>query len=132
MNDTAMIVIPLMIALLLLSAGVYWYGRRAKNQLDERVPVSRIGVDEPLDVTGQCAEALHALSAEPVLVKQQLDGTRVQIENRPMVPIALFAGKDVAGALTEAASRISERFGLEWVAIVAVREDGKVTVNRIS
>jgi hypothetical protein len=121
------------VAMAMLVLGVYWYGQRKKKQLEEveAGPVVHIGVDEPLELSEESVAGLCALSPEPILIKQQLDGTRVQIEHRPMVPIALFAGKDAAGALTEVASRLSLRYGLEWVAIVTAHEEGPVTVNRI-
>jgi hypothetical protein len=131
MTRVAFLVTLVVVAMLLLVLGIYWYGQRQKTHLDQPLPAARIGGDEPLELSEGCAEGLRALSAEPILIKQQLDGTRVQIEHRPMVPIALFASKDAAGSLIEVASRVSQRYGLQWVAIVAVREDGSVTVNRI-
>jgi hypothetical protein len=119
------------VAMLALVIGIYWYGQRQRKQLDQPLPAAQIGGDEPLALSEGCAQGLRMLSSEPILIKQQLDGTRVQIEHRPMVPIALFASKDAAGSLTEVASRVSQRYGFQWVAIVAVREDGSVTVNRI-
>lgn len=122
-----------LVAMAVLVVGVYRYGQRKKRQLDqvETGLAAHIGVDEPLELTEACVEGLLALSPEPILIKQQLDGTRVQIEHRPMVPIALFASKDAAGSLTEVASQLSHRYGLQWAAIVTAHESGSVTVNRI-
>ena len=82
-----------------------------------------------LHVPPASAAQLRALSPEPLLLKQSPDGLRVQIESRPMVPVALFAGKEIGVALIESAALISESLGPQWATLVSAAEDGTLSVR---
>ncbi len=90
-----------------------------------------LGTPEPLvlHVPPASAAQLRAFSSEPLLLKQTPDGLRVQVESRPMVPVALFAGKEIAVALIESAALISESLGPQWATLVSAAEDGTLSVR---
>jgi hypothetical protein len=130
MTNAAYIIIPFLVGTMLLALG-WWWARRVKRDLDAQVA---LGTKEPLvlRVPRATAAQLRALSPDPLLLKQAPDGLRVQIENRPMVPVALFAGKDIAVALIESAARISERLGPQWATLVNAAEDGTLSVRLLT
>lgn len=110
---------------------VWYYARNVKTRLD--APDAVAG-SEPRVLTlsqGQAAR-LRDLTQEPILLKQAPDGVRVQIDQRPMVPLAAFLGKEVSGALREAAVQVSEHFGATWAVLLEVKPDDSVTVRRLS
>ena len=65
-------------------------------------------------------------------MKQTAEELRVQLDTRPMVPLAAFAGMEVRPAIALAATQITEQFGPQWTALVTTRADGHVSVLRIS
>lgn len=124
-------VLIFLIAALLALIVVYYYARNVKRDLDEQGP-SALGQRCTIEVTADHAARLRALTAEPILIKQSEEGVRVQIDDRPMMPLAAFMGQDVAAALREAALRVSQAFGSRWTALVTVAEDGSAKVERLS
>ena len=63
-----------------------------------RSPPSRRSV-VTLSETG--ADSLAHLSLEPILIRQAQDGLRVQLDDRPLVPIAILTDHAAAAALRE-------------------------------
>ena len=124
------IIIFLIIALVALAI-VWWYARRVKDDLDDS-PSIVAGARGVIELRPESVAQLRALSAEPILLKQGEDGVRVQIEHRPMMPLMAFLGKDVSSALQETAGEVTERYGVKWVVLVSVHEDGRVTVQRLA
>jgi hypothetical protein len=111
--------------------GVWVYARRVKRELDDISPAVA-GVRATFELSPGRADGLRGLSAEPILIKQGEEGVRVQIEHRPMLPLMAFVGQDVSTALTEAAARISEKWGPRWVVLLSTGVDGSVTAQRLS
>ena len=57
----------------------------------------------------------------------------MQIEHRPMLPLMAFVGKDVSAALNEAAVRVSEQWGPQWVVLLtAARRTASVSAQRLA
>jgi hypothetical protein len=112
---------------------VVWYlARRVKSDLDSS-PTGATGARAVLQLTPENCAHLRALSPEPILLKQGEEGVRVQIEQRPMLPLMAFAGQGaVGGALNEAAARVSQQWGPKWVVLLAAREDGSVSAQRLA
>ncbi len=65
-------------------------------------------------------------------MKQAPDGLRVQLENRPLIPLAMFSDPAAMAAMREIAVLISQRYGAEWTALVTVADDGTATVRRLT
>jgi hypothetical protein len=124
------ILVFLIVALVALVV-VWFVARRMKNDLDVS-PSAVAGARASLELTPDSVARLRELSAEPILLKQSEEGVRVQIEHRPMLPLMAFVGKDVSGALNEAAGRVSEEWGPKWVALITAREDGSVSAQRLA
>ena len=110
---------------------VWMLARRMKSGLDAS-PDAVTGTRATLEITAANAERLRELSAEPILLKQSEEGVRVQIEHRPMLPLMAFVGRDVSGAINEAAVRVSEKWGPRWVVLLTTAEDGRVSAQRLS
>jgi hypothetical protein len=125
------LVVLLFLAVVLIALVVlWWYARRVKKDLDqpEIVPGAR-GV---VELRPETSERLRRLSAEPILLKQNEEGVRVQIEHRPMMPLMAFVGQEVSAALGEAAVAVSERYGPVWVVLLSPGADGRATVQRLA
>lgn len=75
---------------------------------------------------------LRELTSEPVLLKQAADGIRVQIDDRPMLPLAAFLASDVSAALRECALHIAQQYGPIWTVLLTVHADESVTVQRLA
>jgi len=129
-GTVAVVLVFLVVAVVALFT-VWAFARRVKTDLDSS-PTAAAGARAALEITPANAARLHELSAEPILLKQSEEGVRVQIEHRPMLPLMAFVGKDVSAALTEAAGRVSEQWGPEWVVLLSAREDGSVSVQRLA
>ena len=125
--------IPLTLVLvILLSTGIWWASRIKKN-LGKQAPDAHVGAtSEPLQLDSECATRIRTLSAEPFLLKQTADGLRVQIPNRPIVLVALFAEKGVATALMLAAAQASQHFGQNWTALVSLSDDNSLSLRRLT
>jgi len=115
------------VALVLL----WLYARTLRRKLDAAAPTAA----ESRATLGMAPEkvlSLRGLSVEPILIKQDDNGVRVQIEHRPMLPLMAFMGRDVSAALREATALVSERWGPRWVVVLTAREDGGVSVQRLA
>jgi hypothetical protein len=124
------ILIFLVVALVALLV-VWVVARRMKSDLDAS-PSSVAGARASLELAPGSVVRLRALSAEPILLKQNEEGVRVQIEHRPMLPLMAFVGEDVSAALNEAAMKVSEHWGPRWVVLLTTGEDGSVTAQRLA
>jgi hypothetical protein len=124
-------VVAFLILALVALVVVWYFARRVKRDLDD-APGAVAGARAALALTADHVARLHELSAEPILLKQSDEGVRVQIEHRPMLPLMAFVGKDVSAALSEAAVRVTEEWGPRWVVLVTARDDGSVSVQRLS
>jgi hypothetical protein len=124
-------VLLFLIAALVALLVVYYYARNVKRELDEKGP-SGLGQRCSIEITSDHAVRLRELTDQPILLKQNEEGVRVQIDDRPMLPLAAFIGQDVSAALREAAMRVSQAFGSQWTALVTVDEDGTAKVERLS
>jgi hypothetical protein len=128
----SMLVIMLFLFIALIALVVVWYlARKVKKDLDEPAG-SAAGAHTEFQLPADRVHELRALSDEPILLKQTEEGVRVQIDNRPMVPLAVFLGKEVSMALGEAAAAVTQAFGAQWVVLVTPREDGRVSVQRLA
>ena len=124
------ILIFLVVALIALLV-VWVLARRMKSDLDTS-PSSVAGARTSLELGPASVTRLRDLSVEPILLKQNEEGVRVQIEHRPMLPLMAFVGKDVSAALNEAAMKVSEQWGPRWVVLLTAGEDGSVTAQRLA
>jgi hypothetical protein len=110
---------------------IAWYWARtlkARYDEEERARTARM----TLELSAGCTARLRSLTPEPILLKQAADGVRVQIDDRPMVPLVAFLGKDVASALREAALVVAQHFGESWTVLVNVEADESITVRRLA
>jgi len=124
------ILIFLVVALVALIV-VWVIARRMKSDLDTS-PGSVAGARTALELGPASVTRLRDLSVEPILLKQNEEGVRVQIEHRPMLPLMAFVGRDVSAALNEAAMKVSEQWGPRWVVLLTAGEDGSVTAQRLA
>jgi hypothetical protein len=131
MSSLAVPIILFVIAALVALAAVWWYANKMKRDLDDS-PGASAGARGVIDLSPTSVVQLQALSAEPILLKQSEEGVRVQIEHRPMMPLRAFLGKEVAGALQEAAGEVTERYGVKWVVLVSAADPARVTVQRLA
>jgi hypothetical protein len=131
MSKAYIIVLAFLFVALIASAAGWWYARRVKHDLDES-PSVVAGRRDVIDLTSASVEQLRRLSAEPILLKQSEEGVRVQIEQRPMLPMMAFAGKPVGAALSETAAAVTQRYGAKWVILVSAFEERRVTVQRLA
>jgi hypothetical protein len=130
--SSAMLVILLFLFVALIALVIVWYlARNVKQELDAPAG-SAAGAHSEFRLSADRISELRSLTVEPILLKQSEEGVRVQIENRPMVPLAVFLGKEVSTALGEAAAAVTQAFGPRWVVLVTPREDGHVSVQRLS
>ena len=131
MGKAYIVVLAFLVVALIALAVVWWYARHVKEDLDES---SRIvsGARGVIDLTPASMEQLRKLSSEPILIKQSEEGVRVQIEHRPMMPLMAFLGKDVSAALGETSAAVTERYGVQWVVLVSVGQDDRVTIQRLA
>ena len=131
--NVAQVFIPLTLTLVIMFAAGVWWAGRVKKTLGEQAPDAHVGAtSEPLQLDGECAAHIRTLSSEPFLLKQTEDGLRVQIASRPIVPVALFADKGVAAALMVAAAQASRHFGQNWVALVSLGDDNRISLRRLA
>jgi hypothetical protein len=121
------------ITLIALIAGLYWYATRLKRSYEAPSPAA-LAAQPPLVVTlsAACADSLAHLSLEPILIRQAQDGLRVQLDDRPLVPIAILTDRAAAAALREIVAHASQRFGAQWTALVMPAGDGAVSVQRLA
>ncbi len=133
MSHTGVVITVLLLMLMGLALFiVYSYGERAKKQLANEPPAAPALPPVTVAVSEANAAAAASLSQEPIFMKQAADGLRVQLDNRPLVPIAMFTDPAAMAALREIGVRICERYGGEWTALVNVGMDNSVTVRRLT
>ena len=129
-----MIVLVLVFTLLLIVVliALYAYAKRTKRGLDEpaRPAVLQPPLNVPLSEEG--GASLAHLSAEPIIIKQGPDGIRVQLDNRPLVPLVILTDKAAASALREIVAAASLRYGAQWTALVTSSSTGSVQVQRLA
>lgn len=118
-----MIVVLVSAALVIVLAVGLSFSQRFKKRIDAEVP-HKVGPPVRLTVSPQSAERLARLSSEPVFVRQSPDGTRVQIENRPLVPLVMLTDHEAVLGLREAIVVASSRFGGTWSALLSSDDDG--------
>ena len=128
----AMLVILLFLFVALVALVIVWYyARNVKKDLDTPAG-SATGASTEFQLPADRIHELRSLTSEPILLKQSEEGVRVQIDNRPMGPLAVVLGKEVSTALGEAAASVTRAFGPRWVVLVTPREDGRVSVQRLA
>jgi hypothetical protein len=120
-----------LVAMLVVLIILWRFASNVKKDLDTP-PAGSVGATVLVEFSQSTTRQLMELSAEPILIKSDEGGVRVQIEHRPMLPLMAFVGQDVSAALTEAAARVTEKFGASWVALVSAREDGHASVQRLA
>jgi len=126
-------VVLVTITLIVLIAVLYWYATRLKRSF-EAPPPAALAAQPPLvfRLSEVSADSLAHLSREPILLRQAQDGLRVQLDNRPLVPIAILTDRAAAAALREIVANASQRYGARWTALVMPAGDGSVSVQRLS
>ena len=129
----ATIMIVTIVVLVVVAALLYSYATRVKRRLQEPTTAALV-TQTPLIVTltEKSAASLTHLSQEPILIKQAEDGLRVQLDNRPLVPIAILTDLAAASALREIVAGASLHYGACWTALVMPAGDGSVSVQRLA
>jgi hypothetical protein len=129
----ATIMIVTIAVLVVVGALLYSYASRVKRGLEESATAALV-TQTPLTVTltERSAASLTHLSQEPILIKQAQDGLRVQLDNRPLVPIAILTDLAAATALREIVAGASQHYGACWTALVIPAGDGSVSVQRLA
>ena len=131
MSSLAVTIVLFVTIALVALAVVWWYASKVKRELDDSSKIVA-GARGVIDLRPESVAQLRALSSEPILMKQSEEGVRVQIDHRPMMPLRAFLGRDVAGALQEAAGEVSERYGVKWVALVDTSDPERVRIQRLA
>jgi hypothetical protein len=127
------LVIVATLALLVVIGGtLYWYASSVKRSLD--APSGLLAAQSPLSLTlsETSTASLAHLSQEPILIKQAEDGLRVQLDNRPLVPISILTDLAAASALREIVAGVSRDYGARWTALVTTAADGSIRVQRLA
>jgi hypothetical protein len=109
----------------------WWLAGRAKRKLDADSKNDRRHLISDLDVPPAIASRLAEFTPEPIFLKQGDDGVRVQLENKPFIPLHFLTDQGTAGAMRQVALAVSQRFGPRWACLVTARPDGKVTIRRL-
>ena len=131
MNRAYIVVLAFLLVALVGLAAAWLYARHIKQDLDKSSPAVA-GTRALIDLTPASMAQLRGMSAEPILLKQSEEGLRVQIDQRPMLPMMAFSGKPAGAALSETAARVTQLYGAKWVILVSTSEDGRVTVQRLA
>ena len=131
MDSRIVVVVVFVVVALVALAIAWWYAHSVKRDLDA-APPPNVGVRGVIDLAPASIEQLRLLSAEPILLKQSEEGVRIQIEQKPMLPMMAFAGKQGSATVGEAAALITQRYGVKWVVLVSPTENGQVTVQRLA
>ena len=129
----AIVMVGTITLIVFLCVILYWYARRMKQGLDSS-STAALAAQAPLTFTLSDASvaSLAHLSQEPILIKQAEDGLRVQLDNRPLVPIAILTDLAAAAALREIVAGASREYGARWTALVIPAQDGSVSVQRLA
>jgi hypothetical protein len=130
--DSRILIVALFAIIAVIAVLVAWsYARKVKADLDGGPP-SFTGTRSVVDISPASVETLRRLSDEPILLKQTADGLRIQVDQRPMLPLMAFAGQQATGALAETAAAVSQNYGIRWVVLACAADDGRVTVQRLA
>jgi hypothetical protein len=139
MSAGAVVMVVLFSVVLIVAVIViYLLAKRVKGGLDTSpVPFMAVApVAVRLSTAG--AASLEHLSQDPILLKQSPDGVRVQLDDRPMVPLVILTDRGAASALREIVARASQEYGAQWTVLVTQPEDGgssaegAVTMQRLA
>lgn len=130
MSTTTIIVLVSVIMIVIIAVG-FSLTQRLKKRIDADVP-HRVGPPVALTVSAESAARVARLSTEPIFVRQAPDGTRVQIENRPMVPLVMLTDGEAVLGLREVTMAAANRFGATWTGLVTTDDQGVVSVQRLS
>jgi hypothetical protein len=115
----------------LVALVIAWYWARVlKERYDAEAGAHHARVK--LELSSGSGARLLELTSAPILLKQADDGVRVQIDDRPMLPLAVFLGSEAASALREAAMLVSQTFGQSWTVLLTIEADEAVTVQRLA
>jgi hypothetical protein len=128
---TTMVIVLASAALVILLLVAYWVTMRFKKRLDEEAPPD-LGLALSVTISEESTRRLSKLSTQPVFIKQSGDGTRVQIENRPLVPLTMLTDRAAVLALREVIMAASNRYGSVWTGLVSIHDEVGVTVKRLS
>lgn len=131
MSSGYIAVMVFLVAALIGLLFLWRYARNVKQDLDAPA-TAVVGARGVIELSDAAVEQLRQLSSEPILLKQAEDGIRVQIEQRPMLPMMAFVGKEVSAALAEAAAQVTDRYGAIWVVLLKASDDGRVTLQRLA
>jgi hypothetical protein len=110
----------------------WWAARRARHRIDASGRGDRRLLISELDVPAAVAGRLVEFTPEPIFLKQGDEGVRVQLENKPFIPLHFLTDQGAAGAMRQVALAVSQRFGPRWACLITARADGKVTVRRLT
>lgn len=127
-----LVIIATLALLVVIGGTLYWYASGVKRSLD--APSALLAAQSPLSLTlsERSTASLAHLSQEPILIKQAEDGLRVQLDNRPLVPIAILTDLAAAAALREIVAGVSRDYGARWTALVTTAVDGSIRVQRLA
>src|SRR5271169_5683017 len=127
-----LVIIATLALLVVIGGTLYWYASSVKRSLD--APSALLAAQSPLSLTlsERSTASLAHLSQEPILIKQAEDGLRVQLDNRPLVPIAILTDLAAAAALREIVAGVSQDYGARWTALVTTAVDGSIRVQRLA
>ncbi|HEY5387237.1 MAG TPA: hypothetical protein VIL79_04970 [Thermoleophilia bacterium] len=131
MSSGYIAVMVFLVAALIGLLFLWRYARNVKQDLDAPA-TAVVGARGVIELSDAAVEQLRQLSSEPILLKQAEDGIRVQIEQRPMLPMMAFVGKEVSASLAEAAAQVTDRYGAIWVVLLKASDDGRVTLQRLA
>ncbi len=128
-----LLIVATLAALVVIGGVLYWYASRVKRGLDSP-STEMLAAQGPLSFTlsDKSSASLAHLSQEPILIKQAEDGLRVQLDNRPLVPISILTDLAAAAALREIVAGVSRDYGASWTALVTTAADGSIRVQRLA
>jgi hypothetical protein len=130
LSGVEVVIVTSVIIVAILLVG-YFYGQKVKQRLDTpKNPQMRAPIK--VSVSHESAEYLARSLREPLIIKQALDGTRVQIDNRPLVPLVMLTDQGAQKAIREVVVAAGEKFGTTWMAVASTLEDGTVSVQQLS
>jgi hypothetical protein len=121
------------LVIIVLIAALYWYAVRLKRGFDTP-STAVLAAQGPLSfaLSEKSTASLAHLSREPILIKLSTDGLRVQLDNRPLVPISILTDLAAAAALREIVADVSQSYGARWTALVTTAADGSIRVQRLA
>ncbi len=129
----ALVIVGSLALLAVIGGMLYWYATGLKRRLDTP-SAAVLATQGPLTfaLSEKSTASLAHLSQEPILIKQAEDGLRVQLDNRPLVPIVILTDLAAAAALREIVAGVSRDYGARWTALVTTAADGSIKVQRLA